>query len=61
MATTDPQQKTMLFIMPVFIFLIGSRFPAGLALYWVYTNIFTAVQTYFIRVRPMQKERTEVS
>jgi YidC/Oxa1 family membrane protein insertase len=61
MASTDPQQKMMLFIMPVFIFLIGSRFPAGLALYWVYTNIFTAVQTYFIRVRPMQRERAEGS
>lgn len=52
MAGNDSQQKMMLFIMPVFIFLIGSRFAAGLALYWIYSNIFTTVQTYFIKVRP---------
>jgi YidC/Oxa1 family membrane protein insertase len=53
MAGTDGgQQKMMLFIMPVFIFIIGSRFPSGLALYWVYTNLFQAVQTYFVKVKP---------
>jgi YidC/Oxa1 family membrane protein insertase len=52
MAGNDSQQKMMLFIMPVFIFFIGSRFAAGLALYWIYSNIFTTVQTYFIKVRP---------
>ncbi|WP_051322312.1 YidC/Oxa1 family membrane protein insertase [Alicyclobacillus contaminans] len=57
MSGSDPQQRMMLLIMPVFIFLLGSRFPAGLALYWIYSNIFTTVQTYFIRVRPMQREQ----
>lgn len=52
MAGNDSQQKMMLFIMPVFIFFIGSHFAAGLALYWIYSNIFTTVQTYFIKVRP---------
>lgn len=56
MMGNDSQQKMMLFIMPVFIFLIGSRFPAGLALYWIYSNVFTTVQTYFIRVRPNNRE-----
>jgi YidC/Oxa1 family membrane protein insertase len=56
MTGNDPQQKMMLFIMPVFIFLIGMHFPAGLALYWIYSNIFTAVQTYFIRVRPNRSQ-----
>jgi YidC/Oxa1 family membrane protein insertase len=56
MTGNDPQQKMMLFIMPVFIFLIGMHFPAGLALYLIYSNIFTAVQTYFIRVRPNRSQ-----
>ncbi len=56
MAGNDSQQKMMLFIMPVFILLLSSRFPSGLALYWVYTNIFTAIQGYFIKVRPANKQ-----
>jgi YidC/Oxa1 family membrane protein insertase len=55
MAGQDAQQKWMLFIMPVFIFLIGTRFAAGLALYWIYTNLFTTVQAYFVKVRPQSK------
>lgn len=50
--TSGGQQKMMLIIMPIFIFIIGSRFPSGLALYWVYTNLFQAVQTYFVKVKP---------
>lgn len=40
------QQKMILYIMPIFILFIGIRFPAGLVLYWIYTNLFTALQTY---------------
>ena len=60
MPGTDQQQKIMLFTMPVFIFFISTRFASGLALYWVYGNIFMAVQTYFTRVRP-QKAAVEGS
>jgi YidC/Oxa1 family membrane protein insertase len=56
MTGNDSQQKMMLFIMPVFIFLIGSRFASGLALYWIYTNIFQTVQSYFVRVKPAQAD-----
>lgn len=56
MTGNDGQQKMMLFIMPVFILLISSRFPSGLALYWVYSNIFTAIQGYFVKVRPANKQ-----
>jgi len=52
MPGNDAQQKIMLIMMPVFIFFISTRFPAGLALYWTYGNIFVAAQTYFFRVRP---------
>lgn len=52
MPGNDSQQKIMLIMMPIFIFFISTRFPAGLALYWTYGNIFVAIQTYFFRVRP---------
>jgi YidC/Oxa1 family membrane protein insertase len=50
----DQQQKMMLYIMPVFILFIAGRFPSGLALYWIYSNVFTTAQSYFIHVRPRQ-------
>lgn len=55
MTGQDQQQKMMLFVMPIFVLVIGARLPSGLALYWIYSNLFTAVQTYFIRVRPQQR------
>lgn len=55
MAGQNQQQKMMMYIMPVFILVIGARLPSGLALYWIYTNLFTSIQTYFIRVRPQTR------
>jgi len=44
----DGSQKTMLYVMPVFIAWISARYPAGLALYWTVSSIFGALQQYFI-------------
>lgn len=41
-------QKQMIFIMPIMTGLVALRFPAGLALYWVTTNLFSISQQYFI-------------
>lgn len=41
-------QKQMLFMMPLMTGFIALRFPSGLALYWVITTVFSAVQQYFI-------------
>jgi len=60
MMGVDKQQKTMLLIMPVFIFIIALRFPSGLALYWVYGNAFTTIQTYFVRVRPAKSDALKI-
>jgi hypothetical protein len=38
----------MQYIMPFFTFFIGTRFPAGLALYWAVSTGFSAAQQYFI-------------
>ncbi|GMA63683.1 membrane protein insertase YidC [Alicyclobacillus fastidiosus] len=51
MRNQPAQQRAILFIMPVFIFIIGIRLPAGLVLYWIYTNLFTALQTYVFMTR----------
>ena len=49
----DPTQKTMLYGMPLFIGFITYRFPAGLGLYWVMTNVVGAIQQYFINRQPL--------
>lgn len=46
--TTTQTTQTMQYIMPVFTFFIGTRFPAGLALYWAFSTLFSAGQQYFI-------------
>jgi len=40
-------QATMNIIMPLFILWIGSKYAAGLTLYWTISNIFQIVQQYF--------------
>ncbi len=50
-APSDPTQQTMKmmqYIMPVFTFVIGLSFAAGLALYWTVSSVFQAVQQYFV-------------
>ena len=38
----------LLIIFPILIFVMSMSFPAALPLYWVYSNLFTLVQTYFM-------------
>ncbi len=50
-APSDPTAqttKTMQYIMPLFTVFIGTRFPAGLALYWTVSTGFSAVQQYLL-------------
>ncbi|MDT3700058.1 MAG: YidC/Oxa1 family membrane protein insertase [Thermincola sp.] len=49
----DQTQKTMLYVMPLFIGFITYSMPSGLGLYWVVTNIVGAVQQYFINKQPL--------
>ncbi|NLV91396.1 MAG: membrane protein insertase YidC [Firmicutes bacterium] len=48
LTSTDQSQKAMTLIMPVFIGYISLNFPSGLVLYWVVSNIFSAVQQYVL-------------
>jgi YidC/Oxa1 family membrane protein insertase len=48
-ASVDKMQRTLLMVMPVvFVFFIA-RFPAGLVLYWVTTNLWTVGQGLITR------------
>lgn len=58
--TVDQTQRTMLYIMPVFMGYISAQFPAGLALYWVIYSLASAVEQLFIR-RPEMEFKGEVT
>jgi YidC/Oxa1 family membrane protein insertase len=58
MTPTDPSQKAMMTIMPIFIGWISKSFPAGLALYWVVGNLLAIAQQWWInRSMAQAKER----
>jgi YidC/Oxa1 family membrane protein insertase len=45
----DKTQRRLLFIFPIFFSFIIIRFPAGLIVYWITTNVWTIGQQLFIR------------
>ena len=55
----EQTQKTMMYIMPLFIVWIALQYASGLSLYWVMSNIFGVAQQYVtnwtIRTRPAAK------
>ncbi|MGZ0087475.1 YidC family membrane integrase SpoIIIJ [Caldibacillus thermoamylovorans] len=48
-AQQNPQMAMMLWVMPIMIVIFAINFPAALSLYWVVGNLFSIVQTYFIK------------
>lgn len=53
MTKMNPMQQQgpmqfMMMIYPVLIFVMSYNFPAALPLYWVYSNIYTIIQNYFL-------------
>lgn len=57
-ATSDPSQRAMMVIMPLFLVYISTQFPAGLVLYWIVANVFSVGQQYIInrQLAAAQKE-----
>lgn len=51
------QMQALLVIFPVLIFVMAMSFPSALPLYWVYSNIFTIIQTYFLYGRSQKDEK----
>ncbi|MFD1954661.1 YidC/Oxa1 family membrane protein insertase [Paenibacillus thailandensis] len=52
-----PGMGAMLLIMPVMIFVMAINFPAALPLYWVFSNLYTIVQNYFLYIFPNRKDK----
>jgi YidC/Oxa1 family membrane protein insertase len=48
-ATADKTQRTLFMIMPLIFVFVIARFPAGLVLYWVTTNLWTVGQGLITR------------
>jgi len=50
-ATADKNQRRMMMALPLVFTLFIFKFPAGLLVYWITTNLWTVAQQYFIRRR----------
>jgi YidC/Oxa1 family membrane protein insertase len=48
-ATADKTQRILFMVMPLFFVFVIARFPAGLVLYWVTTNLWTVGQGLITR------------
>jgi YidC/Oxa1 family membrane protein insertase len=51
--TGDATQQRMLYFMPVIFLVFCYNYASGLALYWTTQNIFSIVQLYLTRNRPL--------
>jgi YidC/Oxa1 family membrane protein insertase len=52
----NSQMQSLMFIFPVLIFVMSMNFASALPLYWVYSNLFTIVQSYFIYGNPIKNK-----
>jgi YidC/Oxa1 family membrane protein insertase len=48
-ATAEPSQRWMMIALPLVFVVILLKYPAGLLVYWITTNIWTLLQGYFVR------------
>jgi YidC/Oxa1 family membrane protein insertase len=48
-ASADPTQRRMMMVLPLLFVIILYRYPAGLLVYWITTNLWTLGQGYFVR------------
>ena len=56
---TAPQQQRLMRILPIVFGFFLMRFPAGLFVYWISSNLITFVQNYIIYHRAPHPRRTE--
>jgi YidC/Oxa1 family membrane protein insertase len=60
MSIKDPNQKMMVWMMPIMMFVFSCSFPSGLVLYWTVSNLFTIGQTYFYTNKLTAKAQVQV-
>jgi YidC/Oxa1 family membrane protein insertase len=58
-ATADPNQRRLMLLLPVVFVVILYRYPAGLLVYWITTNLWTIGQQYLIKRRMPPPVRPE--
>lgn len=51
--------NAMMFVMPVFSLMIAFQVPAGVGMYWIFTNLFSFFQTKWLNVKYNPKEMAE--
>lgn len=59
MSMTQPMagpMKALMYIFPILIFVMAINFPVALPLYWIFSNIYTIVQNYFMYGMSKKKE-----
>lgn len=47
-ANDNPQTRMLLYMMPAMILFISATLPSALGLYWVYSNLFSIGQNFFV-------------
>ncbi|HTB70561.1 MAG TPA: YidC/Oxa1 family membrane protein insertase [Solirubrobacteraceae bacterium] len=64
-ATADPNQRRLMLLLPLVFVVILYRYPAGLLVYWITTNVWTIGQQYLIKRHmgppPAKEEATGAS
>lgn len=50
-ATADKNQRRLMMLLPLVFVLFIFKFPAGLLVYWITTNLWTVAQQYYIKRR----------
>jgi YidC/Oxa1 family membrane protein insertase len=60
-ATADPMQRRLMLLLPIVFVVILYRYPAGLLVYWITSNLWTIAQQALIRRRMPPPPRPEPS
>lgn len=48
-ALSDPSQRTLTYVFPFMVVWLSWKFPSGLALYWITSNVFSVVQQWLVQ------------
>lgn len=59
MTIKDPNQKMMIYFMPIFMLVLFNNFPSGLVLYWTFSNALAIVQQYYTNKSTAKIEVTQ--
>ncbi|MBB3110917.1 YidC/Oxa1 family membrane protein insertase [Paenibacillus phyllosphaerae] len=52
-----PAMNSIMLIFPVLIFVMALSLPAALPFYWIFSNVYTIIQNYFLYVRSSSKDK----